>query len=150
MNTDELNDVLDELMHTLEDGAHGFTSAAEKLEAIRPDIAVAFRLYADQRFRFHEELKEFVNGMGGESTDSGTLGGMLHRGWMGIKDTVSTGEPNGVLDVAEQGENHAASVYARVCDDEELPHAIRVVVDRQRAEVVTAQEHVNHLRHMID
>ena len=146
MDTKNTTETLDHLMQTLEDGAKGFTDAADKLGDItRPDIATAFRGFADQRTRFHSELKTLSLALGHEPEEKGTVAATLHRSWMGIKDLISGKDPDGVLDAAEQGEDHAVSVYRKACD-EELPADVRTVVERQLAAINVSHEAVKQLR----
>jgi len=143
-STDEK--VTKDLIETLEDGCAGFTKGAEKLaDTDRADLATTFRQYADQRKAFAQELRDLAAQYGDQIDEDGSLLGSLHRGWMSIKDAVAGDDPEGVLDAAEQGEDHAKSEYADALDAEISPH-LREVVQRQAAAVRQAHDEVRALR----
>ena len=70
----------------------------------------------------------------------------VHRGWMSVKDVLAgTGDPEGVLDAAEQGEDHAKSDYAEALEADISPE-LRTVVERQYTAVQHAHDLVRDLR----
>ncbi len=79
-------------------------------------------------------------------TESGTAAAALHRGWMALKDAISGSDPEGVLDVAEQGEDHAVSEYQKALDNTEISTQLRSVIERQFAAVKSAHDEVSSLR----
>lgn len=145
MSTDE--QVTKDLIQTLEDGKKGFADAAERLaESDRSDLVTKFREYSSQRGEFAAELRSMAANYGDTVTESGTAGAALHRGWMAVKDAVSGSEPEGVLDVAEQGEDHAVSEYEKALDNTEISIDLRTVIERQFAAVQSAHDEVRSLR----
>jgi len=144
MSTDAA--VTKDLIQTLEDGKEGFAKGAEKLaDSDRPELAAAFRQNSQQRERFATELQEMAKDYGDQIDDSGTVAGTLHRGWMALKDALSGSGPDGVLDAAEQGEDHALKEYDKALKDDISP-GLRTVVERQRTEVQAAHDQVKALR----
>ena len=134
------NDVLDHLMQTLEDGSAGLTDAAGRLDEINcTAFAASFRELAQQRIRFHSEVRELAIDLGYEPSDEGTLAAKVHRGWMGIKDILSGDSPEGILVVAEQGEAHAISVYEKA-GLVDVPIILKATTVRQLASIRTARE----------
>lgn len=143
-STDEK--VTQDLIETLEDGKTGFTKAADKLvDSDRPDLAGRFREFADQRARLADELRRLAAQYGDHIDEDGSLAGALHRGWMAIKDAVAGDGPEGVLDAAEQGEDHAMSEYADALAADISAH-LREVVERQQREVGAVHDEVRALR----
>jgi uncharacterized protein (TIGR02284 family) len=137
-----------DLIETLEDGKKGFSDAAEKLaESNRSDLASKFRNFSSQREQFAAELRQMA-GNYGDSTkgEKGSTAGALHRGWMAVKDALSGSDPDGVLDAAEQGEDHAVSEYERALDNADISIDLRNVIERQYAEVQAAHNEVRSLR----
>jgi uncharacterized protein (TIGR02284 family) len=138
--------VTKDLIHTLEDGKEGFARAAERLrDSDRPDLSDHFDRFSSQRDRFAKELQTMAAGYGDQIDDSGTVVGTLHRGWMAVKDAVSGNDAVGVLDAAEQGEDHALTQY-RSALDEDISIDLRTVVERQFGEVQAAHDTVRSLR----
>ncbi|HJU51083.1 MAG TPA: PA2169 family four-helix-bundle protein [Acidimicrobiia bacterium] len=139
--------VTKDLIETLEDGKNGFAAAAEKLaESDRPQIAAKFRQYSSQRAQFAEELRSMAKSYGDDIKESGSVGAALHRGWMAVKDAATGSDAGAVLDVAEQGEDHAVAEYERALDNDELSIDLRDVIQRQYASVKAAHDEVRTLR----
>jgi uncharacterized protein (TIGR02284 family) len=146
MSTDQR--VTKSIIKTLEDGREGFARAAEKLaESDRPDLTTKMRAFSEQRARFSEELEQIAATYGDDIDESGSTAGALHRGWMAVKDMIAGSDPHGVLDAAEQGEDHAVSEY-RDALAEDISPTLRVVLERQYVEVQQAHDVVKSLRNV--
>ncbi len=144
MSTDAA--ITKDLIQTLEDGKEGFAKGADKLaDSDRPELAAAFRANSEQRDRFVSELQELAKSHGDQIDDSGTVVGTLHRGWMTLKDALSGSGPDGVLDAASQGEDHAVKEYEKAIAADISPE-LRTVVERQLADVRAAHDQVKALR----
>ena len=144
MSTDAA--VTKDLMQILEDGKEGFHKAAEKLESTdRADLAVHFRRFGDERARFYEELQGLAASYGDGISESGSVVGTLHRTWMSLKDALAGSDPHGVLDAAEQGEDHAVATFEKALT-EDISGPLRTVVERQYAAVKAAHDEVRSLR----
>ncbi len=138
--------VTNDLIETLEDGRKGFTAAADKLaESDRADLATAFRGFAGQRAEFSAELQTLAAAYGDDTDDSGSTVAALHRGWMSLKDALSGSDPKGVLDAAEQGEDHAVAEY-RDALAKDISNDLRLVVERQYDAIDIAHDEVRRLR----
>jgi uncharacterized protein (TIGR02284 family) len=141
-------DTLDELMQTLQDGADGFLEAAERLDhESRTSMAISFRELGQQRLRFHDQLKTLATDIGHEPTGTGTVAAKFHRSWMGIKDMLAD-NPDGVLQVAEQGEAHAIAVYERAAQ-QQLPDTLHSAILDQFAYIQAAHEKIKTYRQMV-
>lgn len=142
MSTD--TDVMKDLIETLEDGKDGYEKGAEKLAADgSPELAATFRQLSAQRARFADELRAL--GYGSDVDESGSLAAAVHRGWMSLKDALSGSDPKGVLDVAEQGEDHAVKQFEKALT-EDISAGLRTVVERQLRDVQAAHDTVRNLR----
>ena len=145
MSTDAA--VTKHLIQTLEDGRDGFAKGADKLQGDdAAEIAATFRELSARRGELSDELQELAKDYGDDLDDSGTVAGALHRGWMSLKDVVAGSDPKGVLDVAEQGEDHAVKEFEKARDDADISAGLRTVVERQLAEVRSAHDRVKALR----
>ena len=106
--------VTKDLVQTCKDGEEGFAKAAAKLaESGRTDLAGQFREFSEQRSQFVSELEGLATNYGDDAEKSSSVAAAIHRGWMTVKDKISGSDVDGVLDVAEQGEDHAKSEYAK-------------------------------------
>jgi uncharacterized protein (TIGR02284 family) len=139
--------VTEDLIQTCKDGSDGFEKAAEKLGAAgKPDLETQFRRFGTERSQFATELEGLARDYGDAAEASGSVGAALHRGWMTVKDALAgSDDPEGVLDAAEQGEDHAKSEYAKALDEDISP-TLRTVVERQFAAVQHAHDTVRDLR----
>lgn len=138
--------VTTDLIETLEDGREGFSRGADKLaDTNRADLAATFREFAAQRAAFAQELRDLAAEYGDRIVEDGSMLGALHRGWMAIKDAVAGDDPDGVLDAAEQGEDHAVSEYEDAMKADISAH-LRQVVERQFQSVRAAHDQVRALR----
>ena len=143
------SEVTKNLMEILADGREGFAKAADKLdESDRADLAGSLRRLGEQRDSFYDELQAMAATYGDTLDESPSIVSAIHRGWMSVKDAISGSSPEGVLDAAEQGEDHAVSAYDDALQ-KELSGPLRLVVERQRAAVKSAHDVVRDLRDTI-
>jgi uncharacterized protein (TIGR02284 family) len=138
--------VTKDLIETLKDGATGFSAAAERLaDSDRADLSATMRGYSEQRASFAAELDRMAAHYGDDVDQSGSLAARAHRGWMAVKDAITGSSPKGVLDVAEQGEDHAVSEYEDALS-KDISGDLRSVVERQSADVKKAHDEIRALR----
>lgn len=138
--------VTKELIETLEDGREGFAQGAERLrDTDAPQLADTFTRFSEQRAKLSAELRSMASAYGDQIKESGTVTAALHRGWMSLKDALTGSEPKGILDAAEQGEDHAVKEYKKALDDDISPE-LRQVVERQATEIKAAHDEVRALR----
>jgi uncharacterized protein (TIGR02284 family) len=144
MSTDAA--VTKDLLQTLEDGKDGFAKGAEKLDGDgEASLAATFRDLGAARGRLYDELQQVAASYGDQLDDDGSLAAKAHRGWMAVKDAIAGSDPDGVLDAAEQGEDHAVSEYEKALDADISPE-FKAIVQRQLAEVRSAHDQVKALR----
>ena len=144
MSTDAA--VTKDLIQTLEDGKDGFAKGAEKLQGDdATEIAARFRELSAQRAAMSDELQELAKDYGDDIDESGTVTAALHRGWMTLKDLAAGSDPEGVLDVAEQGEDHAVAQFEKALEAD-ISQGLRAVVERQLVDVRRTHDEVKALR----
>jgi uncharacterized protein (TIGR02284 family) len=145
MSTDER--VASHLVKTLENGRIGFERAAERLaDSDRPEVAAKFREFSAQRAAMSNELESIAAAYGDDVDQRGSVAGALHRGWLAVKDTFTGDDADAVIATAEEGEDHAVSVY-RDALDEDISPEFRPLVQRQAASVQAAHDYVRNLKH---
>jgi len=134
-----------DLMQTTEDGRNGFADAADKLaDTDRADLAPRFRGFSDQRSTMYTELQTLAAAYGDDLDEDGSNAAAVHRGWMSLKDALTGSSASGVLDVAEQGEEHAISEYRKALDEDMSPD-LADVVRRQLVEITAVHDEVKRL-----
>ena len=138
------------IVEVLEDGKKGFDHAADKLaESNRADLAPMFREFSEQRAGFAAELTTMAAAYGDEIDEHGSVKGTIHRGWMAVKDALSGSDPDGILDAAEQGEDHAVDSYKKALDEDISPE-LKDVLRRQMGTVQATQDQGKALRNATD
>ena len=144
MSTDA--QVTKDLMKVLKDGEEGFTKAAKEMSAqSHTEISSTLEKFANQRASYYADLERLAKAYGDDIEESGSLSAKLHRGWMSVKEVFSGSDAAAILDVAEQGEDHAKSVYAEALKDD-ISTDFRGVVQRQYEGICAAHDEVKRLR----
>ena len=144
MSKDEA--VTKHLISVLEDGADGFTKAAERLtQSNEPGLASTFQRFSGQRSGFANELREIAAQYGDQIHDSGSIAGALHRGWISVKDMLSGSDAEAVLGAARTGEDHAVSEFEDALEEDTSPE-LKAVISRQAADVRAARDEVAALQ----
>ncbi|WP_421119893.1 PA2169 family four-helix-bundle protein [Aquihabitans daechungensis] len=138
--------VTKDLIQTLEDGKDGFAKGAEKLEKDgETALAGTFRDLSASRATMSDELQKIAAAYGDQIEESGSVAAKAHRGWMTVKDALAGSDPDGVLDAAEQGEDHAVSEFEKALQSDISPE-FKTVVQRQLTDVRSAHDQVKALR----
>ncbi len=144
MSTDE--HITKDLVQTLRDGEKGFANAADKLDSSdRAELSAQFRSWSRERASFAEELEQMGAKYGDTIDESGSVTAALHRGWMAVKDAFGGDGAAGVLDAAEQGEDHAKAEYDKALKAD-ISAELRAVVSRQYQQVQLAHDQIKSLR----
>jgi uncharacterized protein (TIGR02284 family) len=144
MTTDE--SVASQLVKTLENGRIGFERAADRVEeSDRRDIGVKFRQFSMERGELIAELEAIAASYGDDVEARSTAAGVLHRGWMAVKDALTGADVSAVVNTAEQGEDHALEAY-RDALAEDISPEFRSVLARQMAVVQAAHDYVRDLK----
>jgi uncharacterized protein (TIGR02284 family) len=142
----KLEATINDLVQTLEDGQKGFATAAEKAETDgRQDLALEFRQYSEQRATFSNQLRSHAAARGLDVDAGPSVAGTMHRGWMKLKDALSGADVSGVLEAAEQGEDHAVAEYVRALDDD-IDGELRSLLGQQFTEIQATHDRVRNLR----
>jgi uncharacterized protein (TIGR02284 family) len=141
--TEHAVDILNQLLETSRDGDKGFNEAAKSVHS--PELRATLQGFAAQRSAFVKELTQLVKSLGGDPNASGHVAGALHRGWMNLKEALTTRDDKAILEECERGEDYAKKTFTEALV-EPLPEAIRTVVQRMTAEVTMAHDQVRDLR----
>lgn len=110
MAHDSTVDQLNRLVRANKDAEAGFRTAAENVK--NSEIETLLGGYAKQHSKFVTELQAEIERSGGNPSDSGTLGGALHRGWMDVKSALAGGSAGSMITACESGEQSAVAAYA--------------------------------------
>jgi uncharacterized protein (TIGR02284 family) len=140
---DDTEDVLNELIETSKDGEKGFMKAAE--DAHDAQLKSFFRECAQRCREGATELQALVRVGGGIPEKSGSAAGALHRGWLSVKEAISSRDDKAILEECERGEDYAKAQYRKALE-RDLPSNSRVIVERQYQGVLANHDRVRSLR----
>jgi len=101
---------LKNLLSLVNDGKEGYQHAAEITE--NPELKTLFLGLEGERIVYASELKEHIATHGGEAdNEAGGLLGGIHRGWITIKQLLTSKEDKAVLEAIVTGEKAAIAKY---------------------------------------
>jgi len=69
----------------------------------------------------------------------------VHRGWISLKSAASTRDTKAILEECERGEDYAKAKYGEAMR-QDLPPAVRELVERQYKGVVANHDRIRDLR----
>lgn len=142
----ELVNTLNRLYRICQAGARGFEVVAEN--ASNRGLKVLLKTYAQQRAQFARELEEAIHNLGGETSRRRSIRGIVHRGRIDIKATLTIGQQdveNVVLKEAMLGENAAVRAYQKALQNE-MPAETKTMLQQQAREIQAVSDQVKLLR----
>lgn len=140
---DDVESVLNELIETSKDGEKGFVKAAE--DAHDAELKSLFTQCAQRCSEGAAELQSQVRAQGGSPAKTGSAAAALHRGWISIKEAVSSRDDKAILEECERGEDYAKAQYRKALE-QDLPANVRAIVERQYQGVIANHDRVRTLR----
>jgi len=140
----DVSSVLNGLIETAKDGEQGFRTAAEKVKD--PSLKTLFTKYSSQRAAYASELQAAVASLGEKPAEHGHITGTLHRGWINLKEALSSNEDTAIVNEAEAGEDAAKKAYSDAIT-QPLPAVVKEVVQKQYEGVLAAHAVVRDLKH---
>lgn len=135
--------VVNDVLKTLHDGRLGFQQAAEKVSS--PKFRSGFLEFAAQRQRFIDELTPLVAQRGEVPNLSGSMLGSLHRGWIALKASLTSGD-KAILAACEAGEDSSVEKYREALEAEDMTADLRNVLQRQFPQIQSAHDTVRDWR----
>ena len=138
-----IQSILNDLIETSKDGEEGFRKSAEDTHS--PELKTVFTEGARRCREGMQQLQALVREHGGEPEKSSSVASALHRGWVSLREAVSNRDDEAILEEVERGEDYAKKQYEDALK-EELPYAVRDVVERQYRGVIANHDRVRALR----
>jgi uncharacterized protein (TIGR02284 family) len=136
-------EVINDLIQTCIDGQKGFEAAAGAVDD--PTIKDELVGYSWQRQQFATELKSRLEAFGQEPSDSGSMSGAAHRGWMELKSAVGASDGRSILAECERGEDVALEAYQKAMS-EGVPQEYKKVVESQFLTIKRTHDRIRALR----
>ena len=146
MPKDEIVRRLNALLRELEDGRTGFAQAAEECAA--PELKTLMKECGEDCARAVNPLQKAVQSYGESAVQSGSVAGAARKGWIKLKSSMTPDSTLTAIGETEQEHQRLEQAFQAVLDDDELPMAIRSVVEQERAvvdrnleRIATARQH---------
>jgi uncharacterized protein (TIGR02284 family) len=139
----EIASTLNTLIRTCKDGEEGFSTAAEAIKD--PQLQSELLQYSAQRREFATQLQNLVGWLDEKQSESGSVPGAVHRGWINLRSAVSRNDRYAILAECERGEDSAVQSY-REAIESGLPPEYLYVVQSQYGTVLTTHDRIKALR----
>ena len=136
-------ETLNDLLENARDGALGFREASD--HARSAELKQLFRRRADACTLAASELQAQLRQAGGKIDAGGTVAGATHRIWTHIRGLFGGASDETMLNECERGEDVSVARYRKALQ-ENLPHELHALVQRQFEEVRQAHDEIRVLR----
>ncbi len=143
MNNNDVVSILNGLIETCKDGQEGFKTASETIR--NSEFRRLFNIFSQQRAQFLAELQAEVHRIGGNPSQSGSVAGTLHRGWMNLKAAVTRVDEGAIIAECQRGEEAAVNNYQEALKAD-LPLDVQYVVKRQYMDIKDAYDRIRILQ----
>lgn len=147
MNTpnDRAVHVLNDLIETTLDSAHGYRRAAEGAD--NPEFKAMFSERAGKREELSRRLQQEVRSFGGEPEDDQSLMGRVHNKFAEMRGDLMGRDDKGVIDEVERGEDVIKARFEEAGRDADLPEPVRQLVQREYASIRSDHDTISALKH---
>ncbi len=146
MTTINVRGELQRLFQIAEAGEKGFATAAINMPD--PALKILFKLYAQQRLDFKNEILDELRRLHAPSQHGYSIPGAIHRGRVAIFSGMSTDHKSQAVVILKEvviGERTALNTYSKVLA-KDLPEPTRGLVERQLAILQKVFHQVQRLR----
>jgi uncharacterized protein (TIGR02284 family) len=140
---EEYTTTLNDLIQICIDGQKGFETAANALE--NSDLRSELMGFSSQRAEFAHDLQRLVAATGEKPKGSGTVEGALHRGWLNLKQAITSQDSHAILAECERGEDAAVAAY-KTAMQEAMPPKLAIPVASQFRVIQNTHDRVKTLR----
>ena len=139
--------ILNSLITTTIDSANGFERSAEDADVER--FRDMFREFAQERRQVVGRLQERVRTLGGTPNDDGSLKADLHRRWVDLRDAISRGGDQEIVEEVERGEDYLKGKYDAALADGELSPDTMTVIREAYQSVRAGHDRASALKHSL-
>jgi uncharacterized protein (TIGR02284 family) len=137
--------VLNDLIETTLDSAHGYEEAAETIKD--GQLKTMFAERSRRRMELGRELQAEVRTFGGEPKDDQSMAGKLHNKFVDLKGAITGGDTKAVINEVERGEDVIKGKFEKAMSDQDLPPTARDVVSRAYQSIRADHDEVSRMKH---
>jgi uncharacterized protein (TIGR02284 family) len=140
--------VLNSLIETTLDSAHGYKEAAESSED--PKFKTLFSERSLKRMKLTGDLQQEVRTFGGEPQDHQSILGKAHNKFVDLKAAIMGHDEKAIVTEVERGEDFIKAKFEKVLKDDELPANVRSLIDRAFQEIKADHDQASALKHSLN
>ena len=137
--------LLNSLIETTLDSAHGYEEAAE--HARDGQLKTMFSERSRRRQDLARQLQQEVRTFGGDPKDSQSMLGKAHNKFVDLKNALTGGSEKAVIDEVERGEDVIKAKFAKALKDDDLPANARQVVSVAYESIRADHDEISRLKH---
>jgi uncharacterized protein (TIGR02284 family) len=141
--TQEMGTALNHAIQACRNSQQGFEAAAKGIKD--PSLQAEFLQYVQQRRSFIDELQSLVAELDELPREAGTFGGAMHRGWMQIREAMSTNDRYALLAECERGEDWTLDAYREVIASD-LTSRASLILNDQCQQIQRVHDRIRALR----
>jgi uncharacterized protein (TIGR02284 family) len=139
--------ILNSLVKTLRDDQEGFRDAAEHVKD--GDLKIMFMDFSTERARFLGEIQNEIERLGNpDPPNSGSVIGLLRRGWMNLKAALASNRDEAIIEECEDAEDATIDRYSKALEHS-LPRYIREMLERQLEQIGWERVQISQLKHRV-
>ncbi|SDX45863.1 PA2169 family four-helix-bundle protein [Hymenobacter psychrophilus] len=135
---------LNELIETLKDGQKGYAEAMTDVEGA--DLKDLFKKYAAQRAGYITELEDQMFKLDLKPDEESSITSAVHRAFINLKGLITGKDRHAILAECERGEDYAKAAYEKAIKMQDIPAALKTVIDKQAAGIKQAHDEIRNLR----
>lgn len=140
--------VLNSLIETTLDSAHGYKEAAESSEDTR--YKTMFSERSLKRMKLSGDLQQEVRSFGGEPEQDQSMLGKVHNKFVDLKAAVLGHDEKAIVNEVERGEDFIKAKFEKAVSDQDLPANVRELVSRAFQEIKSDHDEVSRLKHSLN
>ncbi|RAK61054.1 hypothetical protein DJ021_15160 [Phenylobacterium hankyongense] len=137
--------VLNSLIETTLDSAHGYEDAAQN--AGDDKLKTMFSERSRERMELTRELQQEVRTFGEEPKADQSVLGKAHNKFVDLKAALTGHNPKAVVDEVERGEDVIKAKFEKAMSDSDLPPRVRQVVSRAYETIRADHNAISALKH---
>jgi len=147
-------EVLNDLVSIQNDRIAGYQQALGRLINIDSDLHEEFENIILDSYQFRQELLQKLKELNGSSKTYTPILGKIYRAWMDLKITFSGNSQKAIIGWCHYNEEIALHAYKAALNiSEEMPQAIRQLIEKQEVELKKIYDQVQtyrEIRHVVD
>lgn len=132
MTNEETTQQLNDLLTRAYDAEKGYKLAADRVED--PVISTKLIEKSQARYDFGHQIKSLITTHGGSPDKGDSVSSKAHRGWIKVKDTLTSSNPEEIVEECIRGEEVAVEDYTEALKHT-FPNDVSTVLSRHLATI---------------